>query len=362
MAAGQHDLLSTDWKEYTGGSWRAAGGASMASPTHAPTIAPSSPPVRTCDLSVDVAGFASPQLNGAYVKDPARVMNGRETYWTGEDYRSGRGGAWVMYWCSKYDEWKIGAGSSFSDTSQIGPDQCYGQRAAGQDDLLSADWKEWVWVGTGGLWRAAPDASMTCATSPPSVAPYTPDTPSSSPTSSSPTLAPTSICDRVTASGFQFSDMVGVYTKDATRPMNGVQTFWLGAKNVIYWCSSGSNWYIGTGSDFSDPKKVGPNHCTGYAHGPSGQHDLLRGEWQVWWEGKWVRAPYAAVACAAEAPTAQPFFQDPLLYTPGSPSAAPTRGVVAEAAIDVRVHFRPKVYNASVGSDFDVVSPPAARA
>eukprot|EP00662_Eupelagonemidae_sp_cell21_P056892 gene56892-biopygen34674 len=155
-------------------------------------------------------------------------MNGRETYWR-EDTQ-------VMYWCSKYDEWRIGAGSSFSDPSKIGPDQCYGfaQVTAGQHGLLSADWKEY----TGGSWRAAPGASITCATSPPSsVAPYTPDTPSSSPTSSSPTLAPTSICDRVTASGFQLSHMVGVYTKNATRPMNGVQTFWLGAKHVIYWCS-----------------------------------------------------------------------------------------------------------------------------
>eukprot|EP00662_Eupelagonemidae_sp_cell21_P025619 gene25619-biopygen39546 len=76
-------------------------------------------PVRgVCDLSVDVAGFASPQLNGAYVKDPARVRNGRETYW--------RGDTKVIYWCSKGDKWEIGKGSDFSDRRKIGPDQCYG--------------------------------------------------------------------------------------------------------------------------------------------------------------------------------------------------------------------------------------------
>merc|ERR1719313_2523567 len=50
--------------------------------------------------SIRIEGFLLKQLNGVYVKDPAKIVQGRSIYMNAN-------GAFFSYWCEKLQEWRF---------------------------------------------------------------------------------------------------------------------------------------------------------------------------------------------------------------------------------------------------------------
>eukprot|EP00662_Eupelagonemidae_sp_cell21_P057187 gene57187-biopygen27812 len=145
--------------------------------------------------------------------------------------------------------------------------------------------------------------------------------------------ATTGICDChecVNVVGFSRPQMNGLYTIDSSRPMNGLPTFWLATTRVMYWCSKHNRWMIGDAGLFSDPNRIGPDACYGFAQGDRPQRDLVSTTWReyicladrltlavsfrmcigldalLYTDGSWSSAPSAAVGCFGAPPTLAP--------------------------------------------------------
>eukprot|EP00662_Eupelagonemidae_sp_cell21_P057391 gene57391-biopygen1691 len=106
-----------------------------------------------------VTGFADPTNNGRYVRDDARRVNGRETYW--------RGSTEVMYWCLRsagvhLHAWMIGDGADYGDPSSIGPDVCAGYARGAEPDQHDPRRTVWMETDDDGEYRRAHNARAAC--------------------------------------------------------------------------------------------------------------------------------------------------------------------------------------------------------
>ena len=89
--------------------------------------------------AVTIAGFQKTELIGTYARDDARLMYSKPTYWKGSDY--------LIYWCSKNEDWKIASGTDYGNPDKIGPDNCYSWASTSgdsEDQLFIATWIEWA--------------------------------------------------------------------------------------------------------------------------------------------------------------------------------------------------------------------------
>eukprot|EP01065_Artemidia_motanka_P048304 TRINITY_DN7745_c0_g1_i1.p1 TRINITY_DN7745_c0_g1~~TRINITY_DN7745_c0_g1_i1.p1 ORF type:complete len:688 (+),score=145.87 TRINITY_DN7745_c0_g1_i1:50-2065(+) len=304
---------------------------------------------QNCTHGIQVLGSRLGQLNGVYVRDDVKEVNGRETYWLPS-------GAKFMYYCPPEGAWKINWGQWYGDPDKVGAENCFYVGFVDAPYPTAPGVADQAWYG----WTTAdgvavqPSAHAACVpacdvddgSGPSSVYPCTCG---AAACTASQTCGGGSCaeCAEILLSGIDaaapagWADTVdGRYLRDNCKTIDGRETYWhTDGDHYMYYCGGHRSWGISAES-YTHWASQGGEQClvkvdgvdnVDYPTGTTQWYGFHEEQWHPL-EGDWfsgVTCPATAhkpVTCAPTAvPTSQPTLV-PARTTP--PSATPTTAPV----------------------------------
>eukprot|EP01062_Namystynia_karyoxenos_P067290 TRINITY_DN611_c0_g1_i1.p1 TRINITY_DN611_c0_g1~~TRINITY_DN611_c0_g1_i1.p1 ORF type:complete len:763 (+),score=184.50 TRINITY_DN611_c0_g1_i1:104-2392(+) len=291
-----------------------------------------------CSSGIKVTGVGLAQVNGVYLRDNDKVVNGKETYWLASNEK-------FWYYCSQDNSWKINWGQWYGDESKIGADNCYYVAYADAEypTAPAADW--WAWSKSTGVIRQQ-RAAATCVASC-DVAD------GSGPASTYPCKCGTATCsaeqacdaggklcaecNQLQISGIDdagpagWNERVdGVYSRDNCKKVDGRETYWHSSGNYyIYFCGKHNSWGISV-QQYTDYKTQGGARCLVKVDGSdNAPYPTMVSQWWAWANHQWHALEadwHTTITCPAtafEAPSCVPTVAPTLAPVPVPSTAAP---------------------------------------
>jgi len=254
-----------------------------------------------CALGMKISGATLGQLNGVYLRDDAKQVNGRETYWLSTENK-------FVYYCSKDGTWKINWKEWYGDSSKIGPNNCFytGYVDASFPTMAAINGYQWfAWTNATGV-VSQPQATASClescstvdgtmiSTTYPCVCGD--DTCHSSQTCTAASSS-CSECNVITINGMDaasptgWDDNVdGDYYRDDCKTIDGRETYWKqGDDYYMYYCAEHASWGI-SAQHYTSWTAQGNGSCMVKVDGGDDtRNPVAITQWWSWADSRWHR-------------------------------------------------------------------------